>query len=191
MIAYLKGNIVKKTEKGIILDTGNIGYFVFLPKNILAEIAENSPQEFFIHSHIREDAFDLYGFSSYQQLEFFKKLISINGIGPKVALEILSVDFEKIAAAIVNEDIAFICQIPGIGKKIAGRIVLEMKDKIDTDTLIEGDRSSQNLGLPKDEIIDALIKFGYQRNEIIKRLRVIPEDLKDAEEIITFFLKNA
>lgn len=188
MIAYLSGKILKKTDKGIIIDTGNIGYFVHLPKPLFDTTEENQPAEFFIHSHIREDAFDLYGFANYEDLSFFRLLLSINGVGPRVGLEILSIPSEKSRLAIANEDDKFLCKIPGIGPKIAKRIVLELKGKIEISTMErEYKKLDQDLN---DEALDALIKLGYQPQQINKTLMNLPKDLKKTEEIITYFLKN-
>ena len=188
MIAYLSGKVLKKTDKGIILDTGNIGYFVHLSKTAMTDLEEKQDAEFFIHSHIREDAFDLYGFNTYEELSFFKQLISINGIGPRVATEILSVPAEKIKAAIINEDDKFLCKIPGIGPKIAKRIVLELKGKVDMD---HTDRHYQKLDEKiDDEAFDALAKLGYQPQQIRKILNNLPANIKATEQIITHFLKN-
>jgi len=188
MLAYLSGKIIKKTDKGIILDTGNIGYFVHLSKTVIQNLEDGKDIEFFIHSHIREDAFDLYGFQTYEELEFFKQLISINGIGPKVATEILSVSPEKSKAAIINEDDKFLCKSPGIGPKIAKRIVLELKGKID---LIDISRPYKKLDENMDdEAFDALTKLGYQPQQIRKILNNLPENIKATEQIITYFLKH-
>lgn len=191
MIAYLKGQILKKTEKGVILDTGNIGYLVSLPGNLLQSLQELSQAEFFIHSHIREDAFDLYGFATYGQLTFFKTLISVSGIGPKSGLEILSNDTSRIKAAILREDSAYLCEIPGIGQKTAKRIILELKNKIEIESP-EGPEKNSKLyesGIDK-EALEALLKLGYQRHQISQTLRNLPAEMKAAEEIITYFLKN-
>ncbi len=192
MISYLKGQILKKNEKGIILDTGNVGYFVHLPATILVNTQEQQAIELFIHSHIREDAFDLYGCSTYAQLSFFKTLLSVSGIGPKIAMEILNNDIGKIKAAILNEDHNYLCKIQGIGQKTAKRMILELKNKIELDDLSEGmtsDYKNSNADIHPDAI-DALIRLGYQRHHITKTLRELPEEIKEAEEIITYFLKN-
>jgi len=188
MIAYLSGKIIKKTDKGIIIDTGNIGYLVSISKTIISDINESDNISLFIHSHIREDAFDLYRFESFENLEFFKQLISINGVGPKVAMEIISADTDKIKMAIANEDDKFLCKIPGIGGKTAKRIVLELKGKINLDTL---DRPYQRIDEKiDDESYEALAKLGYQPQQIRKVLNNLPSDIKDTEQIITYFLKN-
>lgn len=186
MIAHLKGKILKKIDKAVIIDTGNIGYLVNLSAPNLGTTEEGTEQQFFIHSQIREDAFDLYGFKNYEELTFFKSLISINGIGPKVALEILGFPSEKIKAAIVNDDAAFICKIPGIGQKTAKRIILELKGKIEVESLNQEYQS----GELNNDALDALMKLGYQRHHISKTLQSLPEEIIEAEEIITYFLKN-
>lgn len=191
MIAYLKGKILKKTDKGIILSTGNIGYFVHMPSPLLETKKNLGEAEFFIHSHIREDAFDLYGFQTESELNFFKDLISINGIGPKLAIEIFSVPIAKIKAAIVNEDTDFICEIRGIGQKTAKRIVLELKSKIEKESTGNLDTSySKDSKDLNSDAIEALLRLGYDRKQIAQTLRTIPKNTTKAEEIITYFLKN-
>lgn len=189
MIAHLRGEILKKTDKGIILDTGNVGYFVNLANSILANINETETIELFIHSNIREDAFDLYGFSAYEDLEFFKQLLNINGIGARIAMEILNVPQSKIKTAILNNDEDFICEIHGIGKKLAKRLILELKDKIEKNFI--ADREYKGLTkAQQQEALEALEKLGYQRKEIVKMICDLPEGICATEEIITYFLKN-
>lgn len=184
MIAYLKGKILKKIDKGIILDTGNVGYLIHLSAPLLEEILLQQEKEFFIHSQIREDAFDLYGFDKIEDLDFFKSLISVNGIGPKIALEILSTSVEKIKNAIVNEELGYLCKIPGIGQKTAKRLILELKGKIDIDL------GKETIDDFNHDAVEALIKLGYQRHHITKNLKELPKEIKKAEDIITYFLKN-
>ncbi len=190
MIAHLSGKILKKTDKGLILQVNQIGYFLHLTKETIFSLNENQEVEFFTHNQIREDASDLYGFAKYQDLLFFKKLISISGIGPKVGMEILNIDSNKIKIAILNEDLDCIKKIPGIGPKTAKRIILELKGSIE-----DIDLENQSKSLPEqkinEDVLDALTKLGYSRHQISKSLKEIPEKIKSAEEIITHFLKNA
>lgn len=189
MIAHLKGQIIKKTEKGVIIDTGAIGYFVYTTSTILSKLEENSEASLFIHSHIREDAFDLYGFTSYEEMTFFTQILTVNGVGPKVALEILNTPQNKMSSAILNEDEAFICRIKGIGKKTAKKIILELKDKINTESL----DIREYKGITREahaDAVEALIKLGYQKHQIIKTIESLPKDLTQTEEIITYLLKN-
>lgn len=186
MIAYLKGKILTKTPKGIILDTGNIGYFVHLSKPALENSLEHG--EFFIHTHVKEDSLDLYGFLTKQDHDFFELLITINGIGPKVGLEILSQNSEKVKNAILNEDEAFIRKIPGIGPKTAKRLILELKDKVVPENLeayTKVDTEAHN------DVIEALTRLGYQKHDITRRIKDLPQEVVGIEEIITYFLKNS
>lgn len=186
MIAHLKGIVLKKESRGIIVSTGNIGYFVYLTPTALAEIEEEKEAEFFTHHHVKEDHSDLFGFTKYEDLQFFQQLISVSGIGPKLALDILTFPQESVKSAILNEDDAFICKIPGIGKKTAKRMIIDLKDKITVAEI----REYKGIDTHPDAT-DALIKLGYQRKEIIKTLENLPKELIEAEQIITYFLKNA
>ena len=183
MIAYLKGKIIKVSPKGIILSTGNVGYFVHLTKNLLATVQQQDSLSLFTHQQFREDASELYGFLTFEELSFFKQLISIKGIGPKVSMEILNLPQEKIVSAVLNEDFAAISKIPGIGKKTAQRIVLEMK----------GEFTKPLNGIPKiqNDAEQALLKLGFNRHQIREGLNKLPTEIVITEEIITYFLRNA
>ncbi len=188
MIAYLRGKTLKINENSIIIDTGNIGYLVKTNKNLISDIKTDEEIKVFIYSHIREDVFDLYGFTSYQELTFFKQLISVNGVGPKAGLEILNTNIDQIKTAIIEENVAFITKTPGIGKKTAERLILELKNKIEITNL---SRTNQPINTNiKDDIIDALVNLGFSKHQITKTLSDIPESIKKEEEIISFFLKN-
>ncbi len=189
MIAHLKGQIIIKTDKGVIIDTGPVGYFVHTTSTILSKTEENSEISFFIYSHIREDTFDLYGFMSYEEMTFFTQILTVNGVGPKVAIEILNTPQEKMKAAILNEDEAFICRIKGIGNKTAKKIIIELKDKINKESLDIREYKSITKETHTDAV-EALIKLGYQRHEIIKTIASLPENFTQTEEIITYLLKN-
>lgn len=194
MIAYLKGNVLKKIEKGIILDTGNVGYLVHPPAALLDSLKETQSVELFIHSNIREDAFDLYGFANYNDLTFFKTLLSVSGIGPKTGLEIMNSDIQKIKLAIINEDHGYIKKVPGIGEKTAKRMILELKSKIEMEDISALGNSSSNksstISDPHPDAMEALLRLGYQRQQVSKTLRGMPTEIIEAEEVITYFLKN-
>ena len=188
MIAHLSGKILKITDKGIILKVNQIGYFINLTKNTISNLNENEEVEFYTHNQIREDASDLYGFKEYNDLQFFKKLININGIGPKVGMEISNISSDKIKLAILNEDLAFIKKIPGIGPKTAKRIILELKGSIENFDIQTEAKEENEIN---NDIYDALTQLGFSRHQISKSLKEIPKEIKSAEEIITHFLKNA
>lgn len=186
MIAYLSGTTLKKTDKGIILDTGNVGYFVHLSKQSLAETEISQGLELFTHQQIREDSSELYGFANFEDLLFFKKLININGIGPKVAMEIMNFPPLEISKAIEEGNTTFLGKIPGIGKKTASRLILELKGKIDN---FEGQSGKVEANLDED-ILEALIRLGYSRSEIHRALKTLPTEIKETTEIISYFLKH-
>ncbi|MBI4235241.1 Holliday junction branch migration protein RuvA [Candidatus Peregrinibacteria bacterium] len=188
MIAYLQGKILKKEPKGIILQSGDIGYFVHQTALSLSELEENQEIALFIHHNIKEEHWDFFGFQKYEDLHFFKLLITISGIGPKLALDILSAPQHQVKAAILNQDDLFLSKIPGIGKKTAARIIIELKDKI---TLDNERAPYKKLNEAHPDALDALQKLGYHRRDIEKILHNLPQEISEIEDIITYFLKNA
>ncbi len=189
MIGYLNGTIQKKFTKNIILSTGNIGYVVNITAPLLEKWSVGKPLELYIFTKVREDDISLYGFIKVEELEFFKTVLNVNGVGPKIALEILSQDTSKTKAAILSNDILYLSKIPGIGKKTAERIIVELKNKLDW---VDSMRSHGNLEnqATHEEAVEALFGLGYQRFEILKLLKKMPEEITVTEEIITYFLKN-
>ena len=188
MIAYIQGKILKKTTKNAIIDTGNIGYLVNLATKTSEKMQEKEEVALYIYTKVREDEIALYGFETNEELEFFKAVLNVNGIGPKIALEILSSDLNRTKSAIVGGDLLYLTKIPGIGKKTAERMVVELKNKLE---LLETIRPHEKITVQvNEESISALKKLGYQNFEITRVLRGLPENIISAEEIITYFLKN-
>lgn len=189
MIGYLKGTIQKKLPKAIILNTGNVGYMVNLPGPQLEKCTEGKNLELYIYTKVREDDISLYGFITTEELEFFKTVLNVNGVGPKTALEILSQDMNKTKAAILSNNLLFLSKIPGIGKKTAERIIVELKNKLDwVDSMrLHGNLEDEETN---DEAAEALIGLGYQKFEIAKILKKMPSEITTTEEIVTYFLKN-
>jgi holliday junction DNA helicase RuvA len=190
LIAYLAGTIRKKLTKAVIIDTGSIGYLVNLPAPLLEKTVEKAGAEFFIHTKVREDDISLYGFDTISGLEFFKTLLNVNGIGPKLAMEIMGQNPEKVKAALLSGDLLYLTKIPGIGKKTAERLVVELKGKIDWADI---DISRTHAELEKtvsEDAINALMGLGYQRFEIIRILKDMPEKNAKIEDFITYFLQN-
>ena len=188
MIAYLQGTVKKKFEKSLILDTGNIGYLIYTPISVIEKVNEKEDTELYIFTKVREDDISLYGFESLEQQKFFEAVISISGIGPKLGLEILSQNQDNVKSAIVSKDIEFLSNIPGIGKKTAERLVIELKNKIDIDITI--DHTHQGLQEESDDAINAIMGLGYSRFEINQILKKIPEEITEVEDIVTYFLRN-
>ena len=187
MIAYLQGKILQKNKQSIILLTGQIGYEVFVSKLRIEELAKGKNIELFIYTKVREDEITLFGFETIEQIDFFKDLISVNGIGPKIALEILSNNIDQTKNAIMLENTAFLSKIPGIGKKTAERIIVELKNKVQPGEL---SALPEDLETKFEEVLGALSNLGYQRGEIFKILKNLPKEITSSEEIITYFLKH-
>ncbi len=190
MIGYLQGTIQKKLPKSIIVNTGNVGYIVNIPTPLLEKSSDGKMLELYTYTKVREDDISLYGFLTVEELEFFKTMINVNGVGPKIALEILSQDIQKTKAAILSNNILYLSKIPGIGKKTAERIIVELKNKLDW---VDSMRLHGNLAESEEtneEAIEALVGLGYQRFEVAKILKKMPESVTTTEEIVTYFLKN-
>lgn len=188
MIRYLKGSIQDKEARTIILLVNGVGYQVFVSGSAL-----NTDEEelaLFIHTHVREDALTLFGFRTRNELSFFELLLSVNGIGPKMAMEISNEPLEKIQNAIMGGNLAYLTSISGVGKKLAERMVLELKGKVDAVRLPQsGTLLSNNEAHP--DVFSALEHLGYKRNHIQKVLADIDESIVETEAIIRFFLQRA
>jgi len=159
MIGYLEGVVKYKTQGKIILFAGGIGFTVFLPSNI--SLLENRQATLYIHTHLREDNLALFGFKTPKDLDIFELLITVSGVGPKIALAMLSYSSEeKIKKAISESNLAFFSSISGVGKKTAQKIILDLKSKIG-----KGDVNMSNLE-GNSELIDSLLSLGFQKGEI-------------------------
>jgi len=166
MIAFLKGNIIQKTSNKVILDVGGVGYCAFIPLSTYLKLGEtNSQEELYIYMHVTDNTLALYGFHSQDEKELFLKLIGISGIGPKSALNVLSgIETGDLKEAIQNSDVARISLIPGIGKKTAIRIALELQEKLE--------KKEEILAAPgykeREDLISALVNLGFKRKEVEK-----------------------
>lgn len=188
MIAYLQGTIHKKFPKAVILNTGNVGYLVHVPLPVEENLKEKDETELYIHTRVREDDISLYGFETLDQLDFFKTLLGINGVGAKLAMDILGQKTDMVKSAILSGDTAFLSKIPGIGKKTAERIIVELKNKIDPSSLLTA--ATVNTHDIDNDAIIALLSLGYQRYEINRVLKTMPDEINNAEKIVTYFLQN-
>ncbi len=188
MIAYLNGTIHKKLPDSLIVNTNGVGYEVRVNKNFYTECEERDAIEIYIHTAVREDNISLYGFASIDELNMFKLLISVSGVGPKSALEILNNPLSSLKYAISNGESALIVKTKGIGAKTADRIIIDLKGKIDTIEKPENYSVNQKIN---DDVLNALINLGYKRHHIMSALKNIPEGISDTEQIIRYFLQNA
>ena len=167
MIGFLKGKVLTNNENSLILDVSGVGYKVHAPLPLLISLVTNQEISLYIHSHIREDQFTLYGFKDELDMFLFEKLISVSGIGPKSALAMLSVHSPaSIADAVEREDAPALSHTPGVGKKTAEKIILELRGKLshlvgqkETDTTYEVRLALETLGYSPKEIHDTLQKL--------------------------------
>jgi holliday junction DNA helicase RuvA len=168
MIGYLTGKIISSKPTQIILDVNGVGYLVNISISTFEKISDKETVSLFIHTSVKEDSITLYGFFTQSEKEMFELLISISGIGPKVSLGILSgISVDDLKDAIANGNVSRLIAIPGIGRKTAERVVLELRNKVDA---IKADGSIK-ITSAKDEAISALATLGYQRQLAEKVVR--------------------
>ncbi|MEK7509012.1 MAG: Holliday junction branch migration protein RuvA, partial [Patescibacteria group bacterium] len=170
MIAYLEGKVISKNKNSVVVLTANgVGYEVFVAPILLTKLQTGDLAKLHTFFQVREDSQDLYGMESKNELDFFKLLISVSGVGPKSALHIMALgDIEEIQNAISKKDLAFLTKVSGIGRKIAERIVVELKDKLAT---LEKNENHQGTRL--GDVMDALTGLGYsviEASEAIKQI---------------------
>ena len=163
MIAHLRGKLISKHPNQAIVEAGGVGYDVTISVPTFSELpALNAEVCFFIHTHVREDALALFGFLRAQEKQLFEKLLSVSGIGPKLAITILSgMSADAMVAAIKGNNVAGLTRIPGIGKKTAERMVLELRDKLDAFGVPA--ETAAAVTLVEEDVISALVNLGYQR----------------------------
>jgi Holliday junction DNA helicase RuvA len=185
MISFLEGKVILKKEKFVIIEVAGIGYKVFLSRQTLLRLPEiGSAIKVFTFQNVKEEALDLYGFLTYDELEFFETLNDIRGIGPKAALELSVVGpLEKIKDKILNQDENVIAGIPGIGSKRAMTIILELTGKIKQ-------LGSASAKASADEAENALVQLGFSKQQAKEALSNIPQNIKNTEERIKLALKN-
>jgi Holliday junction DNA helicase RuvA len=163
MIAYLKGTLIHKTPGHAVIETGGVGYAAAIPVSSFASLGEiGETVELFIHTHLSDDALALYGFASQDEKSMFLKLIGISGIGPKLAMNILSgISPGDLEEAIRSSDLARISLVPGIGKKTALRITMELQDKLEKKEKLLAAKASPE----KEDLLSALLNMGFRQKE--------------------------
>ena len=161
MIAHLRGRVLEKHPTRVIVETAGVGYELHVPLSSFSAIGEpGSDVALRVHTHVREDAIQLFGFATALELSLFDRLIAVNGIGPRLALSILSgIEPSDLVQAVATSDIARLVSIPGIGKKTAERIVLELKDKLGGVTS-SGATAADSA---RADLVSALVNLGYHR----------------------------
>jgi Holliday junction DNA helicase RuvA len=165
MIAYLRGRLLDKQPNRLVVDVQGVGYEVYVPLSTFYEIGEPGADiALRVHTHVREDTLSLFGFLTMLELQIFERLIAISGIGPKLALAVLSgIEPRDLVTAIRHGDIARLTAIPGIGKKTAERISLELKDRLPEALLAGAAPQAPSEDSLRQDVLSALVNLGYHR----------------------------
>jgi Holliday junction DNA helicase RuvA len=165
LIAHLSGTLIEKHVQRLVVDVGGVGYDVHVPLSTFYVLGEpGSRVELRVHTHVREDAIQLFGFAAALEQTLFERLIAVSGIGPKVALSVLSgIEPADLVRAIRQSDLARLTSIPGVGKKTAERIVIELRDRLPPGVAIEPAATSAAGDDVRSDLLSALANLGYQR----------------------------
>ena len=182
MIAYLDGVVVEKNIDQIVLDVRGVGYGVFVANEDLAGLELNKETRLHISEHIREQSHDLFGFVKSDTKKLFEKLLEVNGVGPKMALSMLNIGSpEKLKTAIAKGDVKFISEANGVGKRVAERIIVDLKDKLG---LISSEQATEFLKQNiDDEAHQALVGLGFSISEASQALSGVSQDLPVEEKV--------
>ncbi len=197
MITYVKGELTEINDTSIVVECYGVGYEIMVPASILSELpAIGDMVKVYTFQYVREDILDLYGFLTKDDLSVFKLLITVNGIGPKGALSILSVIRpDDLRLAVLSDDVKAIQRAPGIGGKTAQKLIIELKDKLSLEDVINHNDNVVTAipasGSTRDEAIEALVSLGYSSSEAIRAVRDVPnQDGMDSEELLRAALKK-
>ena len=200
VISYVKGSLTEKFEDSVIVEAGGIGYRIFVPTSVLEHLPKTGETvKIYTYFSVREDAMSLYGFLSRQDLEMFRQLIGVNGVGPKSALGILSaLSPDVLRLAVLSGDAKAISKAPGVGSKTAQRIILDLKDKVNAEDILDGYTEPvsghgevSNVGAIGKEAIEALTALGYSASEasgVVKKVTIT--ESMTAEDVLKAALKH-
>lgn len=187
MIGYLKGKILMRGDRFIILDAGGIGHKIFVTPEILKKARGKEEFSLWTHLHVRETALELYGFMEYAELELFELLINISGIGPKSALGIIGIaPLDTLKQAISAGETTYLTKVSGIGRKTAEKIVIELREKLGDAEFMEG-----GAGILKEsqDVLQALQSLGYSLREAREALKQVPKEIEGTNNRIKHALK--
>jgi Holliday junction DNA helicase RuvA len=185
MIAYLKGKILVKAVNHLVLENQGVGFKVFAPTLVINAVRTGAEAALHIHTHVREDQISLFGFLHENELELFEQLISVSGVGPKIALAVMSgASADNIRSAIAGGDASVFTKVSGVGKKTGERIVVELKEKM-------GELGGRGAGASRGfaEGLDALVALGYTQAEAREAIKHIPTELIDSGSIVKAALR--
>lgn len=187
MISYLQGKILQKTDKAVILLAGNIGWLVFCNQHTLDKIKQNDELvKLYTFLSVQEYQMNLFGFLDHQELEFFEKLIQVNGVGARMALNVLDcANWSSVEQAIASSDEKFLCQAKGVGQKLAQKIIVELKPKM---AILAGAKNKNQLSASNSDVnvatTEALMALGYKKTEAQGVVRQISGKFKNIDEVV-------
>jgi Holliday junction DNA helicase RuvA len=193
MIATLQGVVSEKLRDLIVLDVQGVGYGLLVPTEDYGHLAINETAKLYIYEHIREQSHDLFGFLTRDTMDLFEQLLEVNGVGPKMALNMLSIgSAQTVRQAIAGGDVKFIQQANGVGKRVAERVVIELKDKVGLTgvELTSTGLLQSDMLLLKDEAVEALVSLGFSAADAAQALQDVDAKLP-IEERIRFALKKS
>jgi len=201
MFYYLEGNVTVIAQNLAVIDIGGVGYACMTTLNTLSRLESGKKARLYTYCNVKEDAFDIYGFYDVSEKRCFEQLLSVSGVGPKAAVSILSsASPETLALAIIGDDESALTRAPGIGKRLAQRIILELKDKVSKEMpalatsgyVPAGDSAGQHgPGSKQRDAAAALTVLGYSQSEITAAMRCVDVESLSVEEIIREVLKNS
>lgn len=188
MISLLEGTVAFKGDKFAVLNVGGVGYKVHLPPETLRGLpVAGSSVQVWTHLHVREDSLELYGFPSYAEMDFFETLISVSGVGPKSAIGILGVaPIDTLKRAIAAGETTYLTKVSGVGKRMAEKIIVELKDKLGASSVSDDTRA----GLKEDaDVLDALFAMGYSQREAREALGKVPQGIAGTQQRLQAAIK--
>lgn len=186
MIAMLNGVVSEKLTDEVIIDVQGVGYGLYVATEDLEQLVIGQPAKVYVYEYVREQAHDLFGFLTREKQHLFEQLLGVNGVGPKMALNVLSISTSNyVRIAIANGDVKFIQQASGVGKKVAERIIVELKDKVGllgvdlaSTGMLQGEES-----LLKDEAVEALVALGYTPQDAAAALQKVDPELPVGDRV--------
>lgn len=198
MYAYLIGKVADVTEDNLVLEVGHIGYNVRIPGSVVPLLPPIGEEvKVYTYTSVREDALQLFGFLSKDDLEMYKLLIGVSGIGPKGGLALLSVmSADEVRLAVISQDAKAIAKAPGIGSKTAQRIILELKDKISLEDALPERKdvalavSAAGIGQARTEAVEALTALGYSPSDALRAVKAVEQEDMDVEALLKAALKK-
>lgn len=204
MISFIRGIVDEVTETSVILEAGNIGYEIFMTGPAMEQVGRMKQEvKIYTYFHVREDAMQLYGFLTRDDLRMFRLLLGVNGIGPKAALGVMSgITADELRFAVLSDDVKTISRAPGIGRKTAQKMILELKDKLSLEEAFEqklaskqaaaGTEALEEAGYDgRQEAVEALVALGYSSTDALRAVRKVEDvDPEDVEGLLRAALKH-